>query len=249
MRLRTAFLLPAVLCLIFASTAAHADVVRISAAASLREVVNELAERFAHEHPGTTFIKNFGGSGTLARQIENGAPADVVILANIQWMDHLTRKGLIDKTTVAIFARNSLVFVGQSGHKVGCVRDVARLRSVAVGSPKSVPAGEYAVQALDREGLMGVMKNKLVYTRDVREALMYAERGEVDGAFVYRTDAAEAMRVKVLFEVPAHLHSPILNPAALTSAGVRKGAAAAFHSYLNGYEARSILIRYGFDVK
>jgi molybdate transport system substrate-binding protein len=238
-----------ILALFLFVTPATAEEVRLSAAASLREVVNELTERFAREHPGITFVKNFGGSGTLARQIENGAPVDIFIPSSRLWMTHLSNKGLVDKATVGLFARNSLVFIGQTRQKITAIRDVVKLRSIALGSPKSVPAGEYAMQALSKEGLLDLLAKKLVYTRDVREALMYAERGEVDGAFIYRTDASQARRAKVLFAVPGNLHGPIIYPVGLTTSGAGKGAAAAFRSYLEGYEARSILMRYGFEVK
>lgn len=249
MTLRMAPLLYLLLVLSLFATPACAEEIRVSAAASLREVVNELAEGFSRKHPGITFVKNFGGSGTLARQIEKGAPADIFISSNRRWMTYLADRGLVDKASVGVFACNSLVLIGQTHQKIAAMGDVAKLRSVAVGSPKSVPAGEYAVQALRKEGLLDLLAKKLVYTRDVREALMYAERGEVDGAFVYRTDAAQTRRAKVLFVVPGHLHAPIIYPVGLTNSGARKVTAAAFRVFLESYEARSILIRYGFDLK
>lgn len=245
--LKTA-LLVVIICLVQLAPV-HGETVNLSAAASLREVVEELSDRFSREHPGITFVKNFAGSGTLVRQIENGAPADIVIPASPEWMDYLENRRLVDVATIGVFARNSLVFVGHPAQQVRGMRDLVKLSSIAVGSPNSVPAGKYARQALEKEGLAGQLKGKLVFTRNVREALIYAERGEVDGAFVYRTDAAQARRVRVLFAVPARLHEPVVYPVGLTKKGSGKKAAAAFLAYLHGYEARSLLTRYGFDLE
>jgi molybdate transport system substrate-binding protein len=129
------------------------------------------------------------------------------------------------------------------------MNDLAGLDKIAIGSPKSVPAGDYAMQAFKKAGLDQKLAGKLVMGKDVRECLMYAELGEVDGSFVYRTDALQAKKAKILFTVPAELYSRVTYPMALTSAGAKNSEAKAFIEWLQGGEARSILKKYGFVLK
>lgn len=226
---------------------ASAGTVNLSVAASLKEVINELSDSFAKTHPNLKFIKNYGASGALAKQIESGAPADIFISANPEWMDYLKERKLIDTSSIAIFVYNTLVFAGSPG-KASSMQELSRLERIALGSPKSVPAGEYAMEALKKAGLEKLLEKKLVMARDVRECLMYAERGEVDGAFVYKTDALQAKQAKILFVVPQGLYSRVTYPDALTAAGRKNKDAAAFLTYLHSNEAKSVLGKYGFSV-
>lgn len=223
--------------------------VRVSCAASLREVMNELTDRFARSNPGVRFVRNYGASGTLAKQIENDAPADLFISANREWMSYLKERKLVAPSSIDTLAFNTLVFAGPPRVKVSDLQGLAKLSRVAIGSPKSVPAGEYAIGAIRKAGLEQQLGSKLVMARDVREGLMYAERGEVDGAFVYRTDALQARQVRILFTVPRELYPRVTYPMALTAAGARNREAAAFFKYLQGSDARSVLGRYGFALK
>jgi molybdate transport system substrate-binding protein len=229
---------------------ARAGDVSLSVAASLREAVTELSANFSKANPGVKFQSNFGASGTLAKQIENGAPADLFFSANLEWMDYLKEKKLVDEKNISTFAHNTLVFVGKPNLKVGSIQEVARLERIAIGSPKSVPAGEYATQAFKKSGVENQLEKKLVMARDVRECLLYADRGEVDGAFVYRTDAEEmAKNVKILFTVPQELYPRVTYPAALTIAGSKKAEAAAFFKFLQTSDAKAVLVKHGFVVK
>jgi len=224
--------------------------INVSAAASLREVVNELTGNYTKQNPGVVFQNNFGASGALAKQIENGAPADIFLSANMEWMDYLKTKNLIDEKNVSTFAFNVLVFVGKPETKLAKLQDVVKLEKIAIGSPKSVPAGEYAMEALKKAGLDTQLENKLVMAKDVRECLMYADRGEVDGAFVYKTDALQlAQNVKILFTVPQELYSRVTYPMAITREGNKKSDAAAFMKYLQSDGAQKVLLKYGFSVK
>jgi len=246
--IRGTFIIMAMLALLTVS--AHAADINLSVAASLREAVTELSANFSWKNPTTKFINNFGASGALAKQIENGAPADLFFSANQKWMDYLKAKNLLDEKHISIFAFNSLVFVGRPDLKVKTIQDVTTLEKVAIGSPKSVPAGEYAMAALTRAGLDKKLENKLVMARDVRECLMYAERGEVSGAFVYKTDALQmAKKVKILFDIPQELYSEVTYPVGLTMSGSTKADAVAFYNYLQTAEAKGILAKYGFVTK
>ncbi len=237
-----------VLCLLLLAVPALAGEVRLSVAASMKEVINELSDAYAKRHPGTRFLKNYGASGALAKQIENGAPADLFISANTEWMEYLKNKSMVDASSVSTFAYNTLVFAGTTS-QASSLRDLTRLNRIAIGSPKSVPAGEYAMEALTKAGLAAQLEKKLVMAKDVRECLMYAERGEVDGAFVYRTDALQAKQSRILFTVPQKLYPRVTYPMALTLSGAKNGDAAGFMQFLRGRTARPILVKYGFDVK
>jgi molybdate transport system substrate-binding protein len=234
--------------LLFLATPVLAGDISLAVAASLKEVINELSDSFARKHPGVKFVKNYGASGALAKQIENGVPSDLFISANLEWLDYLKNKKLVDPASIGTFTYNTLVFAGAPG-KASSMQDLLKLEKIAIGSPKSVPAGEYALEAIKKANLAKQLEKKLVMARDVRECLMYAERGEVDGGFVYKTDALQAKQVKILFTVPQELYPRVTYPMALTVAGTKNKDAAAFFAYLHGDEAKSVLGKYGFAVR
>ena len=118
-----------------------------------------------------------------------------------------------------------------------------------MGSPKSVPAGEYAIEALRNAGLEKQLEGKLVMARDVRESLLYAERGEADGAFVYRTDALLSKEVAIWFPVPQSLYSRVVYMSALTVSGAKKKEAVDFFAYLHSAQAKPFLLKYGFELQ
>jgi len=224
--------------------------INMSVAASLKEAVIEISDTFAKKNGGVTFRSNFGASGTLAKQVENGAPADLFFSANVEWMDYLKTKNLVAEKNIAVFAYNVLVFVGKPELKVTSLGEVAKLAKIAIGSPASVPAGEYAMGAFKKAGLDKELEGKLVMAKDVRACLMYADRGEVDGAFVYKTDAQEmAQTVKVLFAVPQDLYPRVTYPVGLTESGSKVPEAVAFFKFLQTEEAREILVKHGFAVR
>jgi molybdate transport system substrate-binding protein len=235
--------------LMMGTTPLMAGQLNISAAASLKESINEMTDKYAAKHPGTTFVKNYGASGALAGQIENGAPADIFISASSEWMDYLKNKSLVDPSSRKDFAYNALVFAGTTTKKVKSMSDLKQLDRIAIGSPKSVPAGEYATEAMKKFGIDQELATKLVMAKDVRECLTYAEMGEVDGAFVYRTDALQAKKATILFVVPEKLHTRVAYPMALTVTGAKNAEAKAFIAWLQSGEAKSVLKKYGFELK
>ena len=235
--------------MLFAVTVRAGDI-NLSAAASMKDALSELADTFAKNNPGLKFLNNFGASGAVAKQIENGAPADMFFSANLEWMDYLKEKKMLDDKSIRTFAFNVLVFVGKPDLKVKTIQDVVTLDKIAIGSPASVPAGEYAIAAFKKAGVDKQMENKLVMGKDVRECLMYADRGEVAGAFVYKTDAElMAKNVTVLFTVPQNLYPRVTYPMGLTASGSKKAEAVAFYKFLQSHEAEKVLVKYGFVVK
>jgi len=234
--------------LILLATPVCAGDIRLFVAASLKEVINELSDNYSKKNTGVKFLKNHGASGALAKQIESGAPSDVFISANLEWMDYLKNRKLADSSSIGTFTYNTLVFAGTPG-KASSMQELVKLERIAIGSPRSVPAGEYAAEAIKKSGIDKLLDKKLVIAKDVRECLLYAERGEVDGAFVYRTDALQAKQARILFTVPQELYARVTYPMALTAAGVKNKDAAAFFAYLYSDEAKSVLTKYGFAVK
>lgn len=223
---------------------------RISVAASMTELFKELSAAFTQGNPAIRVIPNFGPSGGLAKQIDQGAPADLYVSANPRWMNFLEKKNRIDGSTRKTFAHNSLVFVGKKGAGAASLEDLRKLDRIGLGSPKSVPAGQYAKQALDKVGLYDTLlrDGRLVMAKDVRQALIYADRGETDGSFVYKTDVLLARNAVILFEVPQDLYSRVTYPLALTEAGKTNPDARLFYDFATSEAAHTIISRYGFTL-
>ena len=236
--------------LLIFSTQVQAGQVRVSVAKSMSNLYTNLITSFQEKYPDVKIIPNFASSGALAKQIEQGAPADIYVSANPKWMMHLIEKGKIKTETKKIFAHNALVFVGKSSTDAHSMGDLKKLRRVALGSPGSVPAGQYAKQAMDKEGVYDGMlkKGQLVMAKDVRQALIYADRGETDGAFVYKTDAMLATSAKILFEVPVDLYSQVTYPVAMTKESDGNADANLFYNYIVSEAAHPEMIRLGFTL-
>lgn len=243
------FVINLILLFVAFSVSADAKEIRISAATSLIDAVKEVISRYQQEDPTKTILPNFASSGSLAKQISAGAPADIYISANPKWMSHLQQQGLIADASKQVLVKNSLVFVGMPG-TVSDLADLPTLKRIALGSPKSTPVGRYSEQALVKAGMYQELKKEeaLIFAKDVRQALLYADRGEVDGAFVYQTDALLAKQAEVLFSVPQELYQQVVYPAALTSQGAGKSNAAEFFEYLFSQKAQLVFKRYGFIV-
>ena len=227
----------------------EAGEISIGAGAGLKDVLTEISALFEKEHPSIHTTKNFAASGMLAKQIDNGAKLDIVFVANREWMDYLVEKKHADAGSVYPFAYNTLVFVGPPGKQVSGMNDLVKLDKIAIGSPKSVPAGEYAMEALKKTALDKQLEKKLVMARDVRECLMYAERGEVDGAFVYKTDAMLSKAVKIQFPVPQALYSRVVYLTALTISGAGNQEAVTFFGFLRSAGAKGVLTKLGFELQ
>jgi molybdate transport system substrate-binding protein len=239
------------LVLLLSSFSVSAAEVRLFAAASLSDALTEICEGYARQHEGVGFVRNFAGSGTLAKQVSAGAPADLFISANPKWMEFLRDEQLVSAPSIQVLTRNELVFVASPEVTSASLADLPKLGRIAIGSPNSVPAGQYAREALTGAGLFDTLSaaGQLVYAKDVRQALMYADRGEVAGAFVYRTDALLARHAVIRFVVPVELYSPVTYPMALTIAGAQNPEAVAFFGFLQSAEALAVLEEHGFVVK
>lgn len=231
------------------SVSAQAETLHLSVAASMTDAFKEVITAFTEDHPNIRILPNFASSGSLAKQIFQGAPADLYVSANPKWMKYLVDNKLIADSTDRVFAFNKLVFVGSPVTEVTQLEEIISLQKIAIGSPQSVPAGQYAKQAMEKAGMYKDLEQgrKLVMAKDVRQALLYADRGEVDGSFVYRTDAMLAKTAKVLFTVPDGLYNRVSYPLALTVEGAEKSSAVLFYEFTATGEVKEILRKYGFE--
>lgn len=247
----TVFSLLIVSMLLTVSFLQAAEEIRLSGPASMTDVLKELIAQFNASGNHAQVVPNFGSSGALAKQINEGAPADVFISANQKWMTFLRDEKKIDSTTEKNLACNTLVFAGLKNPAVTSMADILQLKQIAIGSPKSVPAGEYAVQAMEKAGVYKKLEegNHLIMAKDVRQALVYADRGETEGAFVYKTDALLATQAVILFEIPQDLYNRVTYPAALTVDGAKKSEAKAFYAFITEPEAMKVFIKYGFSAE
>lgn len=231
------------------AAAAHAADVTVSAAASLQNAFREIAAAWEKQHPGDRVLLNFGASGTLLQQIDKGAPVDVFASADGETMDRAQARNLIDASARRTFARNTLVAVVPIASRlsIASLRDLRQdgVRRIAIGDPRSVPAGRYAEAALVAAGEREALEPKWISAQSVRQVLDYVARGEVDAGFVYATDAAIMKdRVRVAFDIP--LDRPVFYPAAPIAASANPAGARSFIDFLLGAQGQEVLARYGF---
>ncbi len=231
---------------------ATAQPVTVYAAASLSDVFQDLAQRFKTSGQGEMTLVP-GSSSSLAKQIENGAPADLFLSANMEWMTHLDSLGLIEKETCAELLGNTLVVIAPVGEvfaveaRKGFDFAGAFKGRLALADPGHVPAGIYAKQAFEWLGWWAAVQDRLAPAADVRAALAYVERGECAAGVVYATDVARSDKVKVLATLPAEAHKPIVYPVAIVK-GHRTGKTVQALAFLQSPEAAKVFEQYGFAV-
>ena len=239
-------LLASVLLLPLLSQAATPVSVTVSAAASLADVTKAACQVYATVHPDVELVFNYGGSGALQKQIENGAPVDAFISAAVEPMQALTKAALVGPARNV--AGNALVVAAPPGlPPIASAADLDRadIRKIAIGDPASVPAGQYARQALTKLGLWDKLQPKFVFTKDVRQAATYVAQGNAEAAFIYRTDLP-AQGAVVAWTVPDDLHLPIVYPAAVLTKAAHPQEAQAFLDFLSGPEGQALFKKFGF---
>jgi molybdate transport system substrate-binding protein len=221
----------------------------VSVAASLQDAMEQLGPAFEQAQPGTKVSFNFGGSGTLAQQIEHGAPADVFFSAATKQMNELAAKGIILNDTRRDLLRNQVVLIAGAGNPglnsfASLVPPAVKL--ISLGDPGSVPAGEYGRQVLESLGLWQAVQGKLVLAKDVRQVLTYVETGNADAGIVYATDARLSGKVRVVATAPESSHAPVVYPIAVVKGSRNVAASRAFVKFLEGAHAREVFARLGF---
>jgi molybdate transport system substrate-binding protein len=222
----------------------------VSAAISLKDALDEAKQLYTKENPSVMIAANYGASGTLQLQIEQGAPVDIFVSAAPKQMDALEAKGLLLAGTRLDLVRNELVLIVPKDSSLGIAafQDLKRanVKRIALGEPATVPAGQYAKEALTLLGFYDAVNSKAILAKDVRQVLTYVETGNVDAGIVYATDALSSSKAKVVAMAPANSHSPIVYPAAVIKASMNPAAARAFLGFLSGPRGLAIFQKYGF---
>lgn len=223
----------------------------VSAAASLTDALQEIKARY-EATSGDTVLLNLGASSTLARQIQEGAPADLFLSADEAKMDQLEKRGLVLKGTRRSMLSNTLVVVvpADSPLKIASAADLAtpKIRVLALAEPRTVPAGIYAKEYLRKLNLWDRVIDRVVPTENVRAALAAVEQGNADAGIVYKTDAGISKKVRIAFEVPLAEGPQISYPFAVIAGSRNAEAARRFLAYLESPAALGVFARYGFLV-
>ena len=235
------------------SQAAPSTQLTVSAATSLKDAMTEIEQIYEEKHPKTEIIYNFAASGSLQRQIEQGAPVDVFISAANKQMDALAEQDLLLTETRQDLLTNQIVLIAASSQvknnpKFDNFDDLTnnKIETVALGEPESVPAGKYAQEVLNSFNIANKVNNKAVYAKDVRQVLNYVVTGNVDAGIVYRTDAQSADNVTIVATAPETTHSPVVYPIAVIKDSPHSEEAADLVEFFNTSEAQQVFEEYGF---
>lgn len=223
----------------------------ISAAASLKDAMQSLQPIYSQQNPNITLTYNFGASGALQQQIEQGAPVDVFISAAVKQMNALQNKNLLLADTRKDLLKNTVVLiVPKNATGISEFKDLSgdNVRKLAIGDPQSVPAGQYSKEVLTSLKLFDSLKPKLVLAKDVRQVLSYVETGNISAGLVYGTDAKVSDEVKVIATAPENSHSPIIYPVAVLKGSKNPDAAKEFVQFLSSESANGVFEQYGFSI-
>lgn len=227
----------------------QAEELIVSGAASLSNAFKDIGSQFEATHPNDKILFNFAASGTLLQQMAKGAPVDVFASADQETMDQAVDKKLIANDTRKNFTQNTLVAIVpiKSDISLNALTDLdsAAIKHIAIGNPASVPAGRYTEQALTASGQWKTLESKYIYTQNVRQALDYVARNEVDAGFVYGSDAA-IMKEKVKVTLTVPLKTAVTYPIAVLNNSKHSQLASEFIQFVLSKEGQDILIKYGF---
>ena len=239
--------------LLGATQAARAAEITVLAAASLTNAIGQIDADF-EKATGNTVKAAFAGSSALAKQLENGAPADLFISADVPWMDYVAKAGVIDSASRSNLLGNHLVLVAPADSAASVTVDshldlagLLKGGKLSVADTSAVPAGKYAKASLTSLGLWDKVKDSLAQGENVRAALALVERNEAPLGIVYQTDAAVA-KVKIVGTFPDDSHPPIIYPVALTLQGAKSDAAKAYLDYLKSDAAKAVFEKAGFSI-
>ncbi|BBU39540.1 MAG: molybdate ABC transporter substrate-binding protein [Bacillaceae bacterium] len=224
----------------------------ISAAASLQDALTEIQKKYEKEHENIKITFNFGSSGALQQQIEQGAPVDLFFSAAENKFRPLVDKGLINKEESKNLLGNEIVLIVPKD-KADTVKGFQSLadsgiKQFALGNPETTPAGQYGQQTLTKLNLWPKVKEKVVYTKDVRQVLSYVEANTVDAGIVFKTDAQISDKVKIVDIADANMHDPIIYPVGIIKDTKHKKEAHDFYQYLQTEDSFQIFEKFGFKI-
>jgi len=239
--------------LLSAQTVGNTQEILISAAASLSVVMDVIIAQFEAEHSNIVVEVNYGSSGALQKQIEQGAPVDLFVSAGMKQMNTLEEQGLIDMTTPLLI--NEMVIVAnKQSVDIGLATDISLTQLlqqvnptyIAIGEPDTVPAGQYAEQVLQHEQIWDAWNNQYVYAKDVRQVLNYVEQGNAELGFVYLSDAISSNKVEIIHHIDSETHDPIIYPIAIMKNSKQSEVAKLFFDYLLSEELNVLYEQNGF---
>jgi molybdate transport system substrate-binding protein len=224
----------------------------VLAASSLSNVLKAINTAYTQANPNVTISLSTGASGTLQTQIENGAPSDVFLSAAIANMDNLQKDNLIINSTRKNIVDNTLVMVVPNDSTLGLTSfndlTLSKVTKIAIGDPKSVPAGTYAQKAFDELGITAQIQSKFILGANVTQVLTYVTGGNVDVGFVYSTDALSSNQVKVVANAPADINAQIVYPEAVIQGSQAPDVARAYLNFLSSDQAKALFLQYGFTM-
>ena len=215
--------------------------ITFSAASSLQDAMKDVGAEFSKNHPEVKINFNFAASGVLEKQIEQGAPVDIFASASQKEINLLEEKGLIIKSTRTNFTMNKLVIIAPSRLTI---EELKHLDKIAIGDPKTVPAGLYAQTFMENAGIYEILKPKLIFAENVRQVLDYVERKEVDAGFVYLSDTIKSNMS--VFSINDSLYPPIVYPIAVINDSQQPAISRQFIEFIQSNEGQTILQKYGF---
>lgn len=225
------------------------NTINISAAISLTDALEEIQSLYEKERD-VSLSFNLAGSGTLAQQIQQGAPVDIFISANEDWMNALEKEELIEDGTRETIVKNELVLIAHKESKINeqSFKDIQlkNFSTIAIGNPETVPAGKYAIEALSNIGIKEELEEQFVFSKDVRQVLTYVETGNADIGFVYKSDALQGKNIKIISTIDKDLYDAIHYPGAVIRGSKRKDDAQDFLQFLVKEDAQEIFKKYGF---
>ena len=229
--------------------------VTVFAAASMTDALQQVAKDYAKQNPKNEVVFSFASSSTLAKQVEEGAPADIFVSASNKWMKYLSEKDLTVKETEKVLVGNDLVLIAPAKSAVNSVDiekgewiNALKDSYLSVGDPAHVPAGQYAEEALSKLNLWDKVQERLARAKDVRGALALVERAEAPYGIVYSTDAKVSQQVKTVAVFPADSHKPVVYPVSILKDHDNTDARD-FLKYLESDAAKKVLVGYGFSAK
>jgi len=223
----------------------------VSSGAGLKNVMEAVQQAYTQRAPNVTINYNFAASGVLRRQIEQGAPVDMALLASQDDMDALqsqnfllqgTRRNLLKSEVVLVVPKNS---TGISGFQDLTGQNVKR---IAIGEPRTVPLGQYAEEVFKYFGIREQIQSKLVYARSGLEVMSYVESGNADAGIVHDTNAKQSNQVRMVAIAPSASHTPVIYPIAILKNSRNPNAAKAFLQFLSSAQAKALFQQYGYEI-
>lgn len=221
----------------------------VSAAISLKETLQEIQNLYQTKQPNIQIFYNFGSSGSLQQQIEQGAPVDLFISAGKKQMDTLQSQNLLlPQSRLNLLTNQMVLITPKTEQTINQFQDLTQpeVKKIALGEPRSVPAGQYGEEVLKYYHIFDIIKPKIIYGKDVRQVLTYVETANVNAGLVYVTDAQSSNLVRIAATAPNESHQPIVYPVAILKDSKNITETQAFLQFLSSNSAKTIFKKYGF---